>query len=165
MGGHVPGQPVGLDAPVHCASHEAHARGDADGEAHADVVVLDVHVAALTGPALVGSLALPGGIHRADRDPSRVLHDLHLHRGRIAAPGLLDRGDLHPIAHGGRGLDVAVDALDLDALPRGHAAVPAPVLGVAGGGDAHERGDERRLTEEPALAHRCSFPREGVCRH
>src|SRR5262249_34885146 len=131
---HVAVQARRVDFAVDRLAGEMHAGRYVNGEENGDVVVLHVHAAAVAGLALVGPRRVARRIHRADRDATGVGHDLDVHALGIVTPRAFFGDDLHFVASGGLGADVAVDPLDLDRLPLADRAVPAEVLRSGGAG-------------------------------
>src|SRR5213078_2668733 len=119
---HVACEVGGFDLAVHGSTDKPHVGGDTHREIDRYIVVVHVHVSAVARFAGVLPAAV-ARVHGADRDAVLVLHDLDLHLAGVAPARVLHGGHLD-VARAGHGADVAVYALDLDRLARGHFALP-----------------------------------------
>src|SRR5690606_9404781 len=97
-----------------------------DRKVHVDVVVAIGVVIAPAAAVASGGVPLVR-VDCADDAAVGVLIHPDLHRGRVAAPGMLHGRDPHLPPAGAAGHDGAVDAPDFDGLAHGHGAGPVEV--------------------------------------
>src|SRR5690606_5989141 len=111
----------GFHVTVDVTAGESDPGGHLDREIHIDIVVVVGAPVVPAAPVAAGRVPLIR-IYRADDDSVSVLINPDLHRGRVAAAGMLDGLDPYFPPARTIGRDRSIDAPDLDGLARGHGA-------------------------------------------
>ena len=90
-----------------------------------EVVVVDIHRPAPTGPALIGSVRIVAGVDSANADPVVSLNDLDVNLAMKVRLAMLNGDDLDFVSGGSFGIDVAVYGFDFNHAAGSDRPMPA----------------------------------------
>jgi hypothetical protein len=79
-----------------------------------EVVVVDIHRRAPTGPALIGSVRIVAGVDSTNADPVVSLNDLDVNLAMKVRLAMLNGDDLDFVPGGSFRMDIAVNGFDFD---------------------------------------------------